>query len=233
MKGKFTLGVIFILLGVAVLLQQLNIMDLSNIISTWWPSIIIAIGISKLLDDQISYTGAIIFIVIGVLLQLKRLDIITVSIAKFFWPIVFIIIGVNMLFSKGNKEFFSKGIREVQDDTIDYLCVFSGLENRNISRNFKGGSTIAVFGGAEIDLRGAELAPEGAVVDLTAVFGGVDLIVPEHWKVVVTGVPIFGGWSNKTRMEQMPEDKELLSGRPILRVKCVAAFGGVDIKNYI
>lgn len=233
MKGKYTLGIIFILFGVAILLQQLNIMYLDNIISTWWPLIIIAIGISKLLDNQGNYTWPILWIVIGLLIQLKRLDVIDISITKFFWPILFIIIGINMLFAKGSKNLYRKGMREVQDDTIDYFCVFSGLENRNISKNFKGGNVLALFGGATIDLRGAEIAPEGAIVDLTTAFGGIDLIVPEHWKVVVTGIPIFGGWSNKTRMEQVPEEQELFSGRPILKIKCIAAFGGIDIKNYI
>ncbi|WP_027623111.1 LiaI-LiaF-like domain-containing protein [Clostridium lundense] len=233
MKGKYTLGIIFILFGVAILLQQLNIMDVHNIMSTWWPLIIIAIGVSKLLDSQGNYTWPMVWIAVGFLMQLRKLDILDVSITKFFWPILFIIIGVNMLFSKGKKKLYDKGMREVQDDTIDYFCVFSALENRNLSKNFRGGNVLTLFGGATIDLRGAEIAPEGAMVDLTTAFGGIDLIVPEHWKVVVTGIPIFGGWSNKTRMEQMPEEQELFSGRPILKIKCIAAFGGIDIKNYI
>ena len=38
---------------------------------------------------------------------------------------------------------------------------------------------------------------EGAFLELTAAFGGIEIHVPEHWRVVVKGMPIFGAWENK------------------------------------
>ena len=62
-------------------------------------------------------------------------------------------------------------------------------------------------------------------MDVTAAFGGVDLYVPRHWKVEVTGLPLFGGWGNKTQAFAKDE------GAPVLRIKCLAMFGGVEVKS--
>jgi hypothetical protein len=70
------------------------------------------------------------------------------------------------------------------------------------------------------------LAQEGGVLDLAAAFGGIDIKVPNDWKVEVTGVPIFGGWTDKTHYTPQPDGRE-----KILAIKCLAIFGGVEIKN--
>jgi len=51
----------------------------------------------------------------------------------------------------------------------------------------------AVFGGVTPDLRGARPAPEGASVNATVAFGGVDILVPKGWHISVRSTPIFGG----------------------------------------
>lgn len=77
-----------------------------------------------------------------------------------------------------------------------------------------------------MDLREACLLNEGARMDVTAAFGGVNIIVPPEWKVEVKGIPIFGGWSNKTRGKDYVREEA-----PVLTLHCFVAFGGVDIKN--
>ena len=228
MKQKSLLGLLFIFIGIGTLFNQLGIWDFGEIISLWWPLIIIFIGLIQITNKSISNTSGLIIIGIGAFFQLRELGIITQSLGSFLWPIVFIIIGIKIIFSGSDKNSLGKKIKEVSDEYIDYFTLFSGIENKNISKNFKGGKVTAIFGGADIDLRKSELAREGAVLNLTVAFGGIDILVPEGWKVMVTGIPIFGGWSNKTK----EYEENLLSDRPVLKVRCVAAFGGIDIKNY-
>lgn len=70
------------------------------------------------------------------------------------------------------------------------------------------------------------LAKEGAVVHLTALFGGIELYVPENVRIQITGTPIFGAWEDKTHLpaSKNPDD-------PLLQINCTAVFGGIDIKN--
>ena len=55
----------------------------------------------------------------------------------------------------------------------------------------------------------------------TAIFGGIDIIVPENVNVMVSSISIFGGFSNKT--SPRPEG-------PTIYIKGFSMFGGVDIK---
>lgn len=228
MKRQSVLGLIFIFMGIGALLNQLGIWDFGDIISLWWPLIIIFIGLVRITNKSISNTSGLIIIGIGAIFQLRELGIITQSLGSLLWPIVFIIIGIKIIFSRPDRNFLDRKINEVSDEYIDYFTVFSGIENKNVSKNFKGGKVTAIFGGADIDLRKSELASEGAALSLTAAFGGINILVPEDWKVIITGVPIFGGWSNKTK----GYEEDLLNDRPVLKVRCIAAFGGIDIKNY-
>jgi predicted membrane protein len=114
----------------------------------------------------------------------------------------------------------------VNQDKFNYFVLFSGLETRNQTQNFSGGSITALFGGAEIDLRGASLAQRGAELELTAVFGGVEVSVPQDWHVQVTGMPLFGGWENRSRYIRTGD-----TDGPLLRIHCIALFGGIEIKN--
>lgn len=234
LKGKVWLGIIFILIGVSAIFQQLGFWSLGNIISMWWPLILIGAGVSQLSGKPVSKTSGIVLIALGVLFQMRKLDIITVSLARFFWPGIIIAIGVSMLvprnsakknygFSKEDNE-FSKV--EIDEDTVDNLALFSGVKTRNVSKNFRGGSLVAIFGGIDLDLRDASLLNNAARIDVTSTFGGVDIIVPPDWKIVVKGVPIFGGWSNKTRGRNYDNPDA-----PVLTLNCFVAFGGVDIKN--
>jgi len=227
LKSKFYVGIIFILIGISALFNQLGFWDFGNIISTWWPLILIGIGVSQLSRRPASKTSGIVIIVIGALFQMRELDIITVSLTKFFWPAIIIAIGVSMLLpkthTKKNYEFTKD---EIDEDVVDNLSLFSAVKSRNVSKNFRGGSLVAIFGGIDMDLREAHLLNENASMDVTAAFGGVNIIVPPEWKVVVRGIPIFGGWSNKTRGKNYVNPDS-----PVLTIHCFVAFGGVDIKN--
>lgn len=227
MKSKFYLGIIFILIGINVIFKQLGLWDLSNFISTWWPLLLIGVGAHQLSRKPISKTSGITLLVLGILFQMKKLNIISISLMQFFWPAIIIAIGISMLFprsfKKENYEFHKK---EVDQDIVDNLAVFSGVNSRNSSKNFRGGSLVAIFGGIDMDLSNSTLLNEGARMDITAAFGGVKIIVPKDWTVVINGIPLFGGWSNKTGSKNY-----INPDAPVLTLHCFVAFGGVEIKN--
>jgi hypothetical protein len=80
-----------------------------------------------------------------------------------------------------------------------------------------------VMGGVHLDLRRASLRGR-AVLDTFAMWGGVELVVPEGWAVELQGTPILGGFEDKTR-------PPLDDNAPRLVVRGVAVMGGVEIKN--
>lgn len=63
-------------------------------------------------------------------------------------------------------------------------------------------------------------------MDALALFGGVDVIVPPGWRVELGGLPVFGGYEDKTS-----GDGDVPADAPVLKVAATAIFGGVDVKN--
>ena len=101
--------------------------------------------------------------------------------------------------------------------------VFSAFSGDNVSfagEFFEGAELTAVFGGIKCDLRGA-IINDDCAISYTAVFGGIDIIVPEGVNVKVNSTSIFGGASNKT--SKTPN-------APTLYVSGLCMFGGVDVK---
>ena len=83
----------------------------------------------------------------------------------------------------------------------------------------------ALMGGVSIDLREARFAPGVTEMDVTAVMGGVEIIVPRGVRVEVIGGAFMGGFE-----ADAGDATALDPAQPVLRVSGLAVMGGVDIK---
>lgn len=220
MPRKNWIGLFFLVFGLGFLLQQAEILDFSNVLSTWWPLILIIIGIIQLINrTHSSMVSGLLFILIGCLFLANQWF--EGSLTAYLWPLILVFIGLTFIFSRVNRENPSHSNRSIQA-----FSLFSGTEVRSRSKSFEGGNVTAIFGGSEIDLREAIISDAGATLDLSTIFGGINIYVPGNVQVEVTGIPIFGGWENKTR-ERVVDNEDL----PVLRVNCLTIFGGVEINN--
>ena len=120
----------------------------------------------------------------------------------------------------------NSGGRDSNSD-FNYTAIFGGGKRRIESKEFRGGSAVAVFGGYNIDLRDAGMAGESATIDVNALFGGMDIRVPDTWKVEVRASAIFGGVDDKT----VPPRTTAGVKPPLLIVTGFAAFGGIVVKS--
>lgn len=231
MSGKYFWGIILILVGAGFLLEQFDVITFGEIFRLYWPSILILLGLVGFFDRRSSKFGSLLLIIIGGLLQIDRLNLIEGSVFKLFWPIILILIGLKIIFGRGSividtdnsqKKTKFKGNITLKD-SFDEFAILSGIETNIQSQDFKGGKATAILGGIEVDLRGAKLNNNEAFIDVTALMGGVDIYVPQDWRVEVEGTPILGGWSNKTKFNNDPN-------APVLKIKCFVMFGGMDVK---
>jgi hypothetical protein len=111
---------------------------------------------------------------------------------------------------------------DAESDEVELVAIFSGIELDSRAQAFRGGSMLAWFGGVAVDLRQAQLGPD-ARLSIGALFGGVDIKVPEGWRIVSTARTIAGGVS-----DQVPEPDD--PAAPTLTIETTAAFGGVSIR---
>lgn len=217
--GRKLIGFLLLLFGVGFLLQQADIVNVEKLLNNWWPLILIIIGFVQLAYRRhSSVVSGMLFIVVGGLLLIGQF--VDYNMWGYIWPLILIIVGASFLLSRSRN-----GQHKNDQDHIKVFTLFSGANIKNQSKAFKGGAVTAVFGGAEIDLRNAVMADD-AVIDATALFGGVTLHVPYNTKVEISGVPIFGGWQDKTLNKSVEEESE-----SHLKLHCHPFMGGIEVKN--
>lgn len=110
------------------------------------------------------------------------------------------------------------------DNEFDLVTIFDGTEFASTAPAFRRGSVLTWYGGGQIDLRGATLDPAGAELNVRALFGGVQIIVPETWHVEQRIGAFLGGVSDSREKNEQQETG------PVLRLDGWAAFGGIDVK---
>jgi hypothetical protein len=220
MALRYWFGAILVVLGVGLLADQLYpALAIGYWISTFWPLAVIALGAIVLATRSYAWIGGIILLFVGILLQIAALGIAGENAWGLIGPGLLILLGVLVIFRLGRPA-VSAGKSE---DLIHPFVIFSGYQIRPQVSNFRGGSATAMFGGLSVDLRGSKLAPEGARLEVTAAFGGANVIIPQDWQVDIDGIPLLGGWSNKAVSQA--------SAGPVLTIRCLAMFGGIEIKN--
>jgi hypothetical protein len=82
------------------------------------------------------------------------------------------------------------------------------------------------MGGMQLDLREATLAPEGAHLDVQAVMGGVEILLPEQWRVRVTSThALLGGIDHPRAAADVPP-----AGDAELELSLLAIMGGIEVR---
>jgi hypothetical protein len=81
----------------------------------------------------------------------------------------------------------------------------------------------AVMGGCDIDLRDATPAAEPLVIQVFAMWGGIDIRVPPGWLIQNEAWPILGGIIDSTVPPPVATHRVILRGN--------AFMGGVEVKN--
>jgi hypothetical protein len=101
----------------------------------------------------------------------------------------------------------------------------SGIDRRRRWRLAQRTNLLAVMGGANLDLRQAELEAAESTLSIYAIMGGANVIVPEGVRVEVTGIAIMGG-----KNEQISSEPPLPDA-PLIRIRVLAIMGGVNIRS--
>ena len=214
-------GLVVIALGVVALLDQMGIVPIDNI-WRFWPLFLIALGFARLLRPRGSpgrFVG-VLFLVVGTWFLLQNLGLWPYDLFD-FWPLLVVLIGARLVWGAMSRG--PKGPLPDSSSRISAFAMLGGSEHRSSAEDFRGGDVTAILGGCKVDLRHATIKDE-AVVDIFALWGGVEILVPRGWNIVVGGTPLLGGFEDKSEAGGA-------GGGPRLVIKGVAIMAGVEIKN--
>lgn len=247
-SGKIIAGFVLTAIGLGLLFQQLDWFFFPSWLFSW-PMILIIVGLVKRANNPSQSSSWLILIVVGCLFLVEKIfpD---QNVFHLGWPVIIIAVGLWMIFRKNysfqttQKEHFAdddflnpqpaatesanpnQPKTETGEDYLSSFAIFSAAKKNILSKSFKGGEVVNVFGGTDLDFSHADLSGQ-VVVDVMQLFGGTKLIVPPHWQVVADIVQIFGGVNDK----RIPHPDVAASGK-VLVLKGVSIFGGVDIKSF-
>lgn len=225
MSSQVLLGVMAIALGVLFLLDNLDIIDFRHALP-FWPLVLIVVGVVKMCDTR-SRDGLLLGGVlagVGVVMLLNRLGFFYVS-WRALWPLALIALGVAIVLRP--RRLRQPTVSLAKDhleraDHLDVTAILGGFQRQVTTQNLRGGEITAILGGCELDLRDASIAGE-AVIDIFVVMGGITIKCPADWTVVLEGMPILGGFDEKTA--RPPDNSKRLV------VRGYAILGGVEIRN--
>jgi predicted membrane protein len=242
-------GVILVSVGAGLLARELGLLPAQVRVLDFWPLFVVLIGISLLLRARgvVSAFLALAFIATGGVLLAGNLGFLAFSATR-LWPVLVVLLGLAVLFRGGRgpelrepdprPPFASDGSPQdgsafgepelgqtTDEDRLirQYTC--AGAQLRIESQAWKGGKIGVTAGGVELDLRQARLDPEGAVLVLRVLMGGVEIRVPDTWQVQFDVTPLLGGADDSTRSTQG------VSSAPRLRIIGNVTLGGVNVQN--
>ena len=107
------------------------------------------------------------------------------------------------------------------------VAIMGGSMRRGVWQIAPTHTVVAVMGGVELDLTAVVFTTPETRLRVYAFWGGVDIRVGAHTKVLVEGIGIMGGFG------QSPDrvDAELDVASPLLRVTGFALMGGVNVQR--
>lgn len=220
--GNVLWGIVFVVIGLIFGLNALEITNINIFFDGWWTLFIIIPSFTGIIKER-GGVGNFIWLAIGLVLLLSAQKILDISkIGKLIFPAILVALGLGMIFRDTVKSKINDKIKELNKENKDeYYATFSGQKLNFTGDEFKGASTNAIFGGVDIDLREANIIKD-QIINATAVFGGIDILVPNNVNIKVVSNAIFGGVDNKV--------KSYNENLPTIYIKAFCLFGGVEVK---
>lgn len=210
-------GLVLIAVGVVILLDNLGLVETGQVLR-FWPVLLIGFGVRHLVkgwDRGAAVNGAVLAGVGGLLL-LNSLDVLDVDVWK-LWPVFLIVFGFMILTRSGSDA-------RPPADAENCFAFLGGVERRIRADDYRGGSATAFMGGVQIDLTEADVAGDEAVLHVFAMWGSIEIRIPDTWTTEVGVVPIMGGVEDKTRGGRAAPTKRLV-------VNGAVVMAGMEIRN--
>ena len=212
-------GLVFILVGLLLTLDQAGIAHAAGLFR-WWPLLPIGIGLVKVrqpLSDGQRANGVALLVLGGLFLFVNVLS------WDKGWPLLMVGAGALLLWQAATQPGGPPPVSEVS--VLNEVAVMGGTKKAVRVADFRGGYITAVMGGLHLDLRQCKIEGGRAVIDVVAVWGGIELKVPQDWIVDGNVLPVMGGFENKAQVLVQSDTA------PRLLVRGWAVMGGVVIGN--
>jgi hypothetical protein len=105
------------------------------------------------------------------------------------------------------------------------FAIFGGIDRRGTWTVPRRMRIVTIMGGANLDMREARFPPGVIDIEVTAMMGGINILVPPGLAVQMHGSAIFGGFADINRAPANPDPDA-----PLLRIHGLTMMGGVNVE---
>jgi predicted membrane protein len=220
---RLIVGFGILALGMLWTLDNLNLME-SEPITRWWPAILVVIGGVQLLDGRVNKLVPVVLMLVGTLLLLDEAYLIDFDLGDLI-PLGIALLGAKLMWEALTRRRARTADAVADSDSVIHaFAMMAGVKRQSTSSAFRGGDANAIMGGVELDLRKAQIRDgETVVIDTFAMWGGVEIQVPENWRVVGNVLPVMGAFEDNTHPNGEPG--------PMVTIRGTAIMGGIEVKN--
>ena len=230
----------FIVVGIVWLLKNMGMIatDIFDIIVSW-QMLVMYVGVFSFFSRR--YVGGGMTFLFGLYFLMPELDWMDGS-GLTIWPLLLVLAGIVILFSPRKKnDAYRKNRGEATgneadtgtksefvniDGYVESDNTFSSVEQIILEPVFKGARIKVLFGGTILDLRRTKLEGPRTYIDIDCTFAGVEIYVPNDWRLHFNVRPLLGGVEDKRFNASVDMDKE-----HVLVVRGNATFGGIEFKS--
>lgn len=222
--SKITWGFILIVLGTVIAMNSLGYTNIDIFFDGWWTMFIIIPSITGLLYGK-NKKDSFIGLCIGVAFLLAAQGFISFGlILKLLIPFIIICIGSSILFDGLFDPKVTEKIKKTDFTNAEEIAAVFADERRTIDYEINDLVVDAVFGHITLDLVKAKVKKD-TTIKISAIFGAVDLYVPDDVEVKVKANRIFGGVDKTVK-----ETTKKTASTKTIYIDAVALFGGISIK---
>ncbi len=239
-SSRLVFGIIVIVIGVILLLD--NTVEAVNLgaLFQWWPMLLILFGVWRLAANKFrSLFWPFLLIAIGIFLQLREFDIIPSINLGTYWPIIPIAIGIAIIAGgiqgrnrrrrRNNPHPQSSAVIDIDPSTSategSSLNATFSADHKVVRGDFSSGHVNVVMGSGTFDMRNVRIVEKPATLEVSIVMGEVKVRVPEEWRVRINNTSQMG--ETKDTRHNSPAD----NGSPDIMLSGSVTMGSLQITD--
>jgi predicted membrane protein len=220
----FVIGIGLVLFGCLLTLENITNYPFRMRPISFWPIVIIALGIVKLFESKFRYVSGWIITVLGMLLLARTA--MGRSLHGLIAPAILVITGIFIVLHALKRHRKVSVKLQKSGDFASGTAILGSYTYKPNDIKFEGGELTAIFGGFDVDLRNTAMKHDTARIDVFVLFGGGEIRVPEGWEVSVNVSAVAGGVENKTVGSPVADSRS-----PKLLITGSVLFGGIIVRS--
>lgn len=231
-NGSLVCGILLLIIGVILAGNIGNYwsIDVPYLLfyQGFWTFFIILPCIFHIMQNGFQVASVTAIVVSG-LIFIAKMGYFDLAFAKrMILPVLLSIIGISFythcFLSAQTEDANTDDDENAPTEDAVYEAAFGSRAITYDNLHFAGCSLSATFGEARLDLSHAEFPEHATHIDCSALFGTLDIHIPEKANIMVKGTPIFGGIHNYRKGNATIDDA------PTIYIDVTCIFGGVDIR---